>query len=195
MKKYLLSIFILFLLRNLSAQVFEYAMTQEALAGAKINDILVVNYRVYLAGGSHHEGSPLIIVFDTSGQLIDYREFIPDTPERHFGYITDLQYDSTTSLIQAIAYAATGCDFGPSNIYRWLIDENLQKQSELEFGPVGDHGTDQPHFSDSIFTLSTEGTTELYDRDFKLRDEIMLPPDLPSPDVIIHQNKLLFLDY
>ena len=109
--KYVLPLaFVLGILNTLPGQNFEYAITQQELAGAKIEDILSVQDRIYLAGGAKDEGNAIIIVFDTSGTLLEYQTYVPEKPDLWYGSISSLRYDEDQDILIAIASVAPGCD-------------------------------------------------------------------------------------
>ncbi len=192
--KFILSFSIVFALTIHSfSQIFEYAMTESELAGAKINDILVVGDRVILGGGLKGEGSSIIIVFDTVGNFLNYQTFVPEKPERYYGYITDLRYDSIEQLIIANAYTGHACDVGGYTIYQWKINENLQKVGEFEFLITGEFSYGDPiaRSSDSLTTITVKGKTLLYTHDLTKVDEVLLPETLSNPDVILFENHII----
>ena len=178
------------------SQAFEYAMTESELAGAKIHDILVVGDRIYLGGAEKDEGRPILIVFDTSGILVRFQTFSPDKPDRNYGFITHLSYDSVHQLIIASAYVGLGCDLGGSWIYQWQINDNLEKVSEFEFLLNGEFNGYDPNirFSDSLMAISIEGKTLLYDRNLEIVMEVLLPGTLSDPDVILYQNHIIVFE-
>lgn len=188
-------IFIIFT-QMLWAQNFEYALTEKELAGAKIMDLLRVDDRIYLAGGTKHEGQPVIIVFDTLGHLLDHHIFLPEKPDHYYGYIGDLYYEKDQAILVAVGSVAPGCDIGGPAIFRWDINSNLEVLSEYEFSVSAPASYSDPRFyvDDSIISISIREKTVLYNRQNEIIDEISLPEDLSSPEVIVYQNHLIAFD-
>ncbi|MBK8506746.1 MAG: hypothetical protein IPL46_33930 [Saprospiraceae bacterium] len=133
MKYALLVAFVLDFFFKVSAQQFEYALTQQELAGAKIEDILLVQDRIYLAGGAKDEGNAMIIVFDTAGNLLDYQTYLPEKPDLWYGSISSLRYDEDQDILIATASVAPGCDFGDPAIFSWKVTRNLERIEEFEY--------------------------------------------------------------
>ena len=196
MKYVLLLAFVLGILNTLPAQNFEYAITQQELAGAKIEDILLVQDRIYLAGGAKDEGNAIIIVFDTSGTLLEYQTYVPEKPDLWYGSIFSLRYDEDQDILIATASVAPGCDFGDPAIFSWKINTNLERINEFEYTIPGVVHLPEPNIriSDTLTAISIVGKTAIYNQQNNLYRQVSLPDTLFNPLIIFHQENLIAFD-
>lgn len=193
----LLIIFMVFIPQSgLLAQDFEYAMTEKDLAGAKISDLLLVKDRIYVAGRTKDEGNPLIIVFDTLGNLLDYQTFLPEVDELYYGYISHILYDESTGNLTAISAISPACDVGGPSIFKWTITTELEKMDEFKYPIPGMDGLSDPsaNLDDSLIAISVQSKTFIYNLQDELQQEISLPEALSNPQVIMHEDQLITFD-
>ncbi len=92
-------------------QIHEYVMSQ--FPRSTITDIEVVGNRTFVSAGLHSCATPSLLVFDSSTQLIDQKNFIFD-PMHYYGKVSDIYHDSTAGLLRLLGWSTYADDVAGS---------------------------------------------------------------------------------
>ncbi|MBK8506744.1 MAG: T9SS type A sorting domain-containing protein [Saprospiraceae bacterium] len=116
-------VLILFFFRNtLTAQNFEYALSQKEFQESSIKTINITGNKVILGGGVGSCMSPAIWIFDTSGHYLSFQKL--EVPYE-YGFINDIRYDSTNEQFYMVAPVLVADDVGGASTVAFSFDSDL----------------------------------------------------------------------
>ena len=155
-----------FFLNALTAQNFEYALSQQEFRDGKINQIESFEDRILFGGSVGQCENPAVWLFDTSGNFL--RHQILNIGIYEIGSIQSMKYNTSDGVIQLMAFVQLGSDYGGQSTYAWILDRdlNILISSDLFGAPMS--AGNSPEISDSLFTVIEGHDFVLFDKNMQL---------------------------
>jgi hypothetical protein len=177
----------------LTAQNFEYALSQEGFVGSAINDLEIVGDKIIIAGGAGSCMLPAWWLFDTSGRFLDFR--LLEIPYG-YGYVTTIHYDSLAGHLLLLAYTQVADDVAGSSIYAWTLDTqfNIISSKDLFGEPVSVYH--QPRFSHQFITAVEGEDLVIFDRQYSEVNRVdIMTASISIRDAFLLDSNIIAFDY
>ncbi len=175
---------------------WEFAFSDTEYDGSIINDILVVEDRVWLAGAKDRCHTPGIWLFDTSGQMLEYIDLTLELDTGFlygYGKVMELQYDSLRNLIMAMGQVAPADDVGAftAALYTLTVDGDIK--SSFDFTEISNESDQSVGFWQQGYVVAELNQVFVMDSLYQLIDSVTLPIDPFSSYIAEYASDTFFV--